>query len=462
MTQQNFTLTQLSPDPVDSRDYIFNIPDSVIPNLPTKVDLRPFAGAVENQLQTGSCVANATVAALELLLHKSSTFVDLSRLFVYWNARKDYSELRGKDTGAYVVDGFKSCMTYGVCPESVWGFNISEVNSEPDQNSYTTALERKVGIYERVGQFSLGGGDNNSVDLIKATLAMGYPVVIGMRLGQNFYNISGEFSNHTTQYAYGVNTTDNKFIGGHAMCIVGYDDSLGGFITKNSWGDSWGNAGYACLKYSVITTDCHDAWTCTNFAGVQFQPEWSYPTSQVLSLVSQSIPETFWTDEPLEKMSVTIQGGTAPYDYWWRTDNNGIGLNLIIKPGDNLLHTSEVTFRVNASPVSKDVPEATVNLLVSVLDSSLPTKQRIDVIVPVKFIYGKKIVVPELQTRKDAAIALLYQLSDFLAVGDVTGAKARYNKLQSEINFGQFSDEEFSVAINGKFTPEQLKAWKSS
>lgn len=462
MTQENFILTQLSPDPVDSRDYIFNIPDTVIPNLPTKVDLRPLAGAVENQLQTGSCVANATVAALELLLHKSNTFVDLSRLFVYWNARKDYANLRAQDTGAYVVDGFKSCMTYGVCPESVWGFNVSEVNSEPDQNAYTSATERKVGIYERVGQFSLGGGDNNSVELIKATLAMGYPVVIGMQLGQNFYNISGDFTNHITQYGYGVNSTDNKFIGGHAMCIVGYDDTIGGFITKNSWGDSWGNAGYACLKYSVIATDCHDAWTCTNFCGIQFKPEWSYPESQLLSLVSQSIPTVCYTDETLEKMSVTIQGGTAPYDYWWRTDDNGIGLNLIIKPGDNLLHTSEVTFRINASPVSKEVPEKIVNLLVSVIDSSLPSKQRIDVIVPVKFIYGKRVIVPEIQTRKDAAIALLYELSDFLSVGNVAGAKARYNKLQSEINFGQFSDEEFSIAIDGKFTPEQLKAWKLS
>tara|TARA_R110002072_G_scaffold273219_1_gene433657 strand:- start:45668 stop:47050 length:1383 start_codon:yes stop_codon:yes gene_type:complete len=39
---------------------------------------------------------------------------------------------------------------------------------------------------------------------------------------------------------------ENKFYGGHALTIVGYDDR--GFLVKNSWG-SWGDAGYCTVSY---------------------------------------------------------------------------------------------------------------------------------------------------------------------------------------------------------------------
>ncbi len=36
---------------------------------------------------------------------------------------------------------------------------------------------------------------------------------------------------------------------GHAMCLVGYDDDKKCFIVKNSWGEGWGEKGYARLRY---------------------------------------------------------------------------------------------------------------------------------------------------------------------------------------------------------------------
>jgi len=39
--------------------------------------------------------------------------------------------------------------------------------------------------------------------------------------------------------------------GGHAMCVVGYDDNMhgGAFEIQNSWGLRWGNNGYIWIKY---------------------------------------------------------------------------------------------------------------------------------------------------------------------------------------------------------------------
>lgn len=62
-------------------------------------------------------------------------------------------------------------------------------------------------------------------------------------------------------YKYMIDALFNTESGGHAVCIVGYDDSIpasefkytppgdGAFICKNSWGDDWGDNGYFYLSY---------------------------------------------------------------------------------------------------------------------------------------------------------------------------------------------------------------------
>jgi C1A family cysteine protease len=62
-------------------------------------------------------------------------------------------------------------------------------------------------------------------------------------------------------------TTPNKFykhndkspqeirIGGHAVCIVGYDDSPGYWICKNCWGPGWGGVGDGF--FNINYGDCH-------------------------------------------------------------------------------------------------------------------------------------------------------------------------------------------------------------
>jgi hypothetical protein len=48
--------------------------------------------------------------------------------------------------------------------------------------------------------------------------------------------------------------------GGHAMLAVGYNDTIGGFKVVNSWGQSWGQAGYGYLAYDFVQQDCWEAW----------------------------------------------------------------------------------------------------------------------------------------------------------------------------------------------------------
>ena len=221
-----YKLNKVLKDSIDDRDYIY---DPVITTpLPENIDLRLHAGEIENQLKTGSCVGNAAVSALEILLTKAKDFKDLSRLFLYYNIREPYEHLKFEDQGAYLRDAFKSVYNKGICLETTWPFVQEKVLDKPNDKSYDEALLRKVTKYERVvGQ---GQGILNNAYKIQVPLAKGYPVIIGMRLGKTFFSISGDLESHDYK---GVN---NDQIGGHAMCIVGYDNDLQAFIVENSWG----------------------------------------------------------------------------------------------------------------------------------------------------------------------------------------------------------------------------------
>jgi hypothetical protein len=49
------------------------------------------------------------------------------------------------------------------------------------------------------------------------------------------------------------NSVGGQQKGGHAMLIVGYDDSRSAFKLLNSWGPGWGSAGYGWLGYGFFS-----------------------------------------------------------------------------------------------------------------------------------------------------------------------------------------------------------------
>jgi hypothetical protein len=88
-----------------------------VPNLatlPREVDLRTHCSPVEDQGQIGSCVANAVVGALEYQRVKDGhPTLELSRMFVYFNARRMSGEEQ-YDSGSTIANGrvaFLPCHT---------------------------------------------------------------------------------------------------------------------------------------------------------------------------------------------------------------------------------------------------------------------------------------------------------------------------------------------------------------
>jgi len=54
-----------------------------------------------------------------------------------------------------------------------------------------------------------------------------------------------------------------KLLGGHAVLVVGYDDTAKRFVVRNSWGAGWAMGGYFTIPYDYYTDSnlADDLWT---------------------------------------------------------------------------------------------------------------------------------------------------------------------------------------------------------
>ncbi len=208
--------------------------------LPRKVDLRHNCPPVYDQGQLGSCTANAIAAAVDFERRvQGEPFMTPSRLFIYYNERVIEGD-PAQDNGAEIRDGIKSVASQGVCPESVWAYSDKGTRfaMKPNPQCYTDALKFKTLKYQRVVQME---------NPIKSILALGKPVVFGFSVFEAFESDAVAKSGIVPMPG-----TNDAPIGGHAVCAVGYDDSVSRWICRNSWGPDWGQAGYFQMPYAYL------------------------------------------------------------------------------------------------------------------------------------------------------------------------------------------------------------------
>ena len=208
---------------------------------------------ISNQLNLGSCVANATVDALEILMGLSGKPVQLSRLFVYWNARL-YDKSTDKDEGTYIKNAFNSLAKDGVCPESVWEYNTNKVFAQPPMEAYRQGLDNTIHSFYRIN----ATGDKR-IEEIESAIRANHPVVFGTGVTNSF--LTYESSVDKVWFA-----PSEKIAGLHAMIITGVrnmgDETH--FLIRNSWGTDWGNKGHTWFDSSyLLHSTTSDIWVPT-------------------------------------------------------------------------------------------------------------------------------------------------------------------------------------------------------
>jgi C1A family cysteine protease len=232
----------VKPDRVDWRDKYYNFARTP---LRDSVDLRPWESDVKQQAQLGSCSSQAVCSAYELLIKRDypGQFKDLSRLFVYYNAREIERSIT-EDAGVYVRDAIKAVNRYGVCSDYLWPYEIKNFTKRPSDISYADGRTRMITHYYRL---------TNVWDILDA-LNSNYPVVAGLTVYAGFNGIGNN------NPVLPIPTDSEEELGAHAVLFVGYNFTNRLILARNSFGPEWGDHGHFWIPFEYLQRDLTDAW----------------------------------------------------------------------------------------------------------------------------------------------------------------------------------------------------------
>jgi C1A family cysteine protease len=175
----------------------------------------------------------------------------LFRSFIYWNARNlSNPPTYNQDKGSPIRLAFDSIARYGVPTEAIYPYNFNKVNDRPTIIAYREALKNRISKFYRID----GNGDLR-IQQIKQALSSGCPVVFGTDIAESFKHIRDDRI---------IMNPGSGYVGGHAMCIVGWSEERQAFEVRNSWGEDWGVKGYCWMHKDYFSADItSDIWVPT-------------------------------------------------------------------------------------------------------------------------------------------------------------------------------------------------------
>jgi C1A family cysteine protease len=175
-----------------------------------------------------SCVAFATCAALEgrvrIFADNASHDIDLSEAHLFACGCPG-----GCATGWNFEPALERARTVGI-------------GSEPDF-PYQATDQVCVEIAPAVRV--VGWSAATTIEARKQTIASNGPVIGGLRVFEDLWSYNSGVYTHILGTEVGL----------HAVCVVGYDDSNGCWIVKNSWGQQWGEDGFFRIAYGQCGLD---------------------------------------------------------------------------------------------------------------------------------------------------------------------------------------------------------------
>lgn len=247
------------PDAYDPRDLDVDALGLASSALPSSATLAAFEPPVRNQGATNTCVAQALAAAIDICELRAGLPLDpVSELQIYWESRRRHGA-QMIDGGTHVRTACQGLREVGAGPRELWPWSkrIVSMHRRPGWKVYMASHPRKGGSYYRIADHG-----EARLQAIRAAIVAGHPVVFGTTITDQFQQMDGPWVIDRPDFSL------QSPIGGHAMCIVGYDAS--GFRILNSWGTRWRAAGHATLTNDYMSWyQTRDLWIVEGWRRLQ-------------------------------------------------------------------------------------------------------------------------------------------------------------------------------------------------
>jgi C1A family cysteine protease len=217
--------------------------------LPKAYSLKEYAPLPGDQNDYGTCVAWASAYAARTISESvamsrknpaDTTANAFSPVYIYRNIRPDDPECR---EGAAISRALELMKESG----AVKMIHVERTMKFPkvDLSRYETGKKYPIAGYVTLFSREERSKPGLVTRMVKMSLAEGKPVIIGMNTPDSFLRANA---------VWRPEESPHYFYGGHAMCVVGYDDEKdgGAFEVINSWGGKWGNHGFMWIPYDVF------------------------------------------------------------------------------------------------------------------------------------------------------------------------------------------------------------------
>ncbi len=203
--------------------------------LPPRIDLSATIPPPGDQGPTGSCASWASTYSAASQAGRRAGLGPALRLgpsFTYNKLSRDVLCQAGTATSA-TLDMLRDV---GALPLEEYVFDGGWCGRLPTAAELQRASKYRIKSWTKF--------DAKVIELVKAQLARGVPVVFDMRPTPQFMQFKGDGVLDIPGVMNGI---------GHSMIAVGYDDARNAFRIQNSWGRGFGEGGYAWLSYEFWT-----------------------------------------------------------------------------------------------------------------------------------------------------------------------------------------------------------------
>ena len=155
-------------------------------------------------------------------------------------------------SGVTMTSALSVVLDKGALPLSEFPYSPNEC-AVPSDDQMSAGQKFAIGDFERVTE--PGSLSDNDFEDILRLISGGFPVIAGIAVPPSFKS----FRKKASTEVLSASDTNGKYKG-HAIVLVGFDDSRNAVLILNSWGQNWGTGGLAWLDYNYLKGILREAY----------------------------------------------------------------------------------------------------------------------------------------------------------------------------------------------------------